>query len=289
MPDNIVSYKATGPDQVTIQLKQAYSSIWFTYNQLAILTPMPSAWDVSAAGAKAGSGGCLTDSAADGWAKCKAVYTFMTAQNKDTATYATNPLWQVVDGPFKLTSYNVDGNYTFVPNAKYSGSPKASISELKFQTYTSDTAIYTALKTGALSLGGDPVDGPRSGRGQHGFLPASTRCQAQGYALQPAYRVRHRLRLHQLQQPDRTARCSSSCTSGRRCRCWTTRRAWPRQSAVVTPYPTTAGVPPEPNSQWVSSDMTENGGQGPYPYRPGQGQGAARSARLEGCRRRADL
>jgi len=135
LPDNLVSYKATGPDQVTMQLKQGYSSLWFTYNQLAILTPMPEAWDVSATGAKAGSGGCLTDSAADGWAKCKAVSTYMNAQNKDTATYGTNPLWQVVDGPWKLSSYNVSGNYTFVPNSTYSGSPKASIAELKFQTY----------------------------------------------------------------------------------------------------------------------------------------------------------
>ena len=47
LPDNMVSYSATGPDQVTLQLKQAYSSIWFTYNQLAILYPFPLAWDVS--------------------------------------------------------------------------------------------------------------------------------------------------------------------------------------------------------------------------------------------------
>ncbi len=33
-------------------------------------------------------------------------------------------------------------------------------------------------------------------------------------------------------------------------------------------YPTPAGVPPEPTSQWVSSDMKQNGGQGPYPYDP---------------------
>ena len=52
----------------------------------------------------------------------------MTAQNKDTSSYGTNPLWQVVDGPFKLTAFNIDGNYTFVPNAKYSGGPKASVS-----------------------------------------------------------------------------------------------------------------------------------------------------------------
>ena len=113
LPDNMTSYSATGPEQVTLHLKQAYSSIWFTYNQLAILTPMPMAWDVSKAGGAAGSGGCLADSAADGWAKCKAVYTFMNAQNKITSTYASNPLWQVINGPYKLTSYNVERQHEF--------------------------------------------------------------------------------------------------------------------------------------------------------------------------------
>ena len=52
IPDNLASYKATGPDTVVLNLKSAVSSIWFTYNQLAELTPMPMAWDVSAAGAR---------------------------------------------------------------------------------------------------------------------------------------------------------------------------------------------------------------------------------------------
>ena len=39
MPDNLTSFSATGPNQVTLQLNKAYSSIWFTYNQLAEITP----------------------------------------------------------------------------------------------------------------------------------------------------------------------------------------------------------------------------------------------------------
>ena len=46
------SYKATGPNQVTMQLNSAYSSIWYTYNQLAELNPMPLAWDVTSLGAR---------------------------------------------------------------------------------------------------------------------------------------------------------------------------------------------------------------------------------------------
>jgi peptide/nickel transport system substrate-binding protein len=273
-----VSYKATGPDQVTMQLKQGYSSLWFTYNQLAILTPMPEAWDVSATGAKAGSGGCLTDSAADGWAKCKAVSTYMNAQNKDTATYGTNPLWQVVDGPWKLSSYNVSGNYTFAPNASYSGSPKASIAELKFQTYTSDTAIYTALKTGALSTGGPngavpTTDLPPAGAG---FVPPSNPLASAGYVLQPSFQfaigfayinfnnpqygpVFKQLYFRQaMQMLDNQAGMSKAVGRG-------------------YAYPTPAGVPPFPKSQWVSSDMTQNGGQGPYPYDPTKAEALLKS------------
>jgi peptide/nickel transport system substrate-binding protein len=35
LPNNLVSYKATGPNTVTLQLKSPVSSVWFTYNQLA--------------------------------------------------------------------------------------------------------------------------------------------------------------------------------------------------------------------------------------------------------------
>ena len=55
LPDNVVSYKATGPNTLVLQLNRPYSTLWFTYNQLAELTPMPLAWDVTKLGAKPGS------------------------------------------------------------------------------------------------------------------------------------------------------------------------------------------------------------------------------------------
>ena len=119
---------------MTFQLDRAYSSLWFTYNQLAELTPMPPAWDVTSLGAKPGSGGCIADSAADSWAKCKAVYTFLTAQSKQAGSYATSPLWSVVDGPWKLSTFNTDGHVTMVPNQAYSGSPvKPQLSAVKLR------------------------------------------------------------------------------------------------------------------------------------------------------------
>src|SRR5580693_6329822 len=106
LPDNLASYSATSPDTVVLHLKSAVSSIWFTYNQLAEITPMPAAWDVTSAGATAGSGGCATATGADKWAKCAAVFNFLSAQAKDATSYATSPVWGVVDGPWKLSSYS---------------------------------------------------------------------------------------------------------------------------------------------------------------------------------------
>jgi peptide/nickel transport system substrate-binding protein len=269
LPDNMASYSATGPNQVTLQLKQAYGSNWFTYNQLAILTPMPLAWDVTSLTGAPGSGGCAKDSAADGWAKCKAVYTFMNAQNKQTSTFATSKLWQVVDGPYHLTSYNVNGNFTLVPNPKYSGSPKAQVT-LQFKEYTSDTAVYTALKTGALATDGPNIGVPSTDLqpAGKGFVPPVNPLASSGYTLTPAYEygigyayinfhnptygpVFKQLYFRQaLMMLNNQAGMSKSVGRG-------------------YAYPTTSGVPPQPVSQFSNTPVLQaNGGQGPYAYDP---------------------
>jgi peptide/nickel transport system substrate-binding protein len=273
LPDNLASYSATGKDQVTLQLKQAYGSTWFTYNQLATLTPMPIAWDVTSTTGAPGSGGCATDTAADGWAKCKAVYTFLNNQNKDTATFATSPLWKVVDGPYHLTSYNVDGNFELAPNPDYSGPQKASVT-LKFVEYTSDTAVYTGLRTGTLSTDGPNISVPTTDLAPagKGFVPPSNPLASAGYTLEPAYEfgigyayinfdnptygpVFHQLYFRQALMELNDQKAMSS-TVGR-----------------GYYYPTTSGVPPEPASQFsAASAMKENGGQGPYPFDPSKAE-----------------
>jgi peptide/nickel transport system substrate-binding protein len=157
LPDNVTSATASG-NTLTLNLNQAYSSIWFTYNQLAELNPMPQSWDVTSLTGAPGSGGCTTDSAADKWAKCVAVNNFLTAQAKIATTYATSPLWSVVDGPWKLSSFSTTGNVTMVPNPKYSGAPKPKLSAVKFVPFTTDSAVYTALKTSQVDIGRIPAE-----------------------------------------------------------------------------------------------------------------------------------
>jgi peptide/nickel transport system substrate-binding protein len=266
LPDNVASYSATGPNTVVLHLKESVSDIWFTYNQLAEITPMPAAWDVTSASAKAGSGGCATDTAADKWARCKAVYTFMSGQAKNVKTYATNPIWGVVDGPWKLSTFSTAASgpvVSLVPNKAYSGSPKPQLADFTYYAYTDDTTEYTALKTGQLDVGYvppqvlAPVTPPN-------VLP-STNPLGSAYNLVPFYQFAIAYMIPNLNNP----------TTGPIFRQLYVRQAMQEladQQGMVKAgqrgygYPTTGGVPGQPKSQWVSSVQEQNGGQGPYPF-----------------------
>jgi peptide/nickel transport system substrate-binding protein len=264
LPDNVVSYKATGQNQVTFQLDRAYSTIWFTYNQLGELKPMPMAWDVTSLGAKPGSGGCTTDSKADNWAKCKAVFTFMSAQADKPSTYASNPLWSVVDGPWKLTSFSTTGNVTIVPNKAYSGSPKPKVSAVKFLPYTADSAEYTSLKAGQIDVGYiPPQDLPQ--RPANSVLPA-TNPLGSSYNLQPFYFFGLTYAQPNFNNPQVG---------------FLVRQLYIRQAlqmvfdqpgiikAIYRGYavPTSGPAPnAPPGNQWIPTAQTANSNQGPYPF-----------------------
>ena len=52
----------------------------------------------------------------------------------------------IVDGPWKLTRFNSDGNSTFVPNHSYSGSPKPKLAEFQEVPFTTEAAEYNVLQ-----------------------------------------------------------------------------------------------------------------------------------------------
>jgi peptide/nickel transport system substrate-binding protein len=151
-PDNVISVKAVSSTVVQFNVNKAYSQNWFLFNELPQITPLPAAWDVTSLTAASGSGGCLTDSAADKWAKCIAVYKFLMQQNGDLSTYASSKIWGVVDGPWKLSAFNADGALTMVQNPDYSGPNEIpaghkEITTFKEAPFASDAAEYNELKT----------------------------------------------------------------------------------------------------------------------------------------------
>lgn len=179
-PDDVKNVVPIGQYQLDFYLTRSYNPDWFTSNELSQVTAMPVAWDVTSPTGAPGSGGCsgvsyssvttYTNSSGTVLPKskeakdCAAVYDFLSIQSgfdpKDPSattghgvnTFASNPLWKVVDGPWRLLSLNATGKVVFVPNARYSGA-KPHISRFIELPFTSDTAEFDALAAGAVDVG----------------------------------------------------------------------------------------------------------------------------------------
>jgi peptide/nickel transport system substrate-binding protein len=149
-PDNVLSMSAPNASTVVFHLDKAYSQTWFLYNELSQITPLPQhAWDKESTSGKVGNYATTT-------AGAKAVFNYLDTQAKSLSSYASNPLWQVVDGPFKLKTFETTGYTVFVPNSKYSGATKASYAQLTLLPYTTDAAEFNALRAGSVDYGYTP-------------------------------------------------------------------------------------------------------------------------------------
>ena len=174
-PDNVVSYSAPNASTVVFNLDKSYNPTWFTYNELSQIVPLPMAWDVTSATSPTPSPSAanLPDTTTAG---ATAVYTYLDSLSKNTATYTTNPIWSVVDGPWKLKTFTSQGKAVFVPNPQYSGPIKPTISEFVELPFTKDTAEYNVLRTG------NGID--------YGYIPFADVAQksllaSQGYTFNP--------------------------------------------------------------------------------------------------------
>ncbi|MGH9099496.1 MAG: ABC transporter substrate-binding protein [Acidimicrobiales bacterium] len=170
LPTSVKSLTVTNPSTVTFEMKTPVNEHWFLYNELSEITPLPLAWTKTSTTGAAGSAGCAkatfatTGKGGANYAKCKAVYTFLSEQSgfnptnpKATLnalpTYATNPLWKVVDGPWTLQSFTPTVGLTLVPNPKYSGPNKPKVTKYVEKQYTSASAQYDAMVGGTLDAG----------------------------------------------------------------------------------------------------------------------------------------
>lgn len=161
-PDNCTSYGKLAEDKVYFTFDRAYNKRWVLFNQLSTITPLPKAWDRTAAG-PANASGDLAD--------VEAVYAYLMAEQGDhveegnahRTKWATSPIWSVVSGPWRLKNYTGEGIVTFVPNEHYSGPVKATLDEFRQVPTFSDEEQFEILKQGPDAPGGFQV----------GWLPLS--------------------------------------------------------------------------------------------------------------------
>jgi peptide/nickel transport system substrate-binding protein len=159
-PDNLVGTSEPDSSTLVLNFSGPVNPTWFTNNYLGQgpLVPLPAqTWAKESA-----TGPIVTNWSTDPAVAAK-IFNFLTAQSKDISTYATNPLWQVVDGPYKLSAFNATtGAYTLVPNTSYSGPHTTPMSTFQAVPFTSDTAEFNAIKAGSIDVGYvSPTDVPQ--------------------------------------------------------------------------------------------------------------------------------
>ncbi len=153
IPDQVKSISAPNASTVVMNLTAAVNPTWFWEDSLGAIQPMPSqSWDIDATGGKA-----ITDWATNP-ADATKIYNYLSDQAKSLSTYATNPLWQVVDGPYKLSSFTTStGAFTMVPNTSYGGPGATTESTWESVPFTSDAAEFNAVKAGSIDIGYVPL------------------------------------------------------------------------------------------------------------------------------------
>lgn len=141
-PADVTSVSAPNASTVVLNLTRSYNPTFYEEDVLGFVPLLPQhAWDKTSASSKVGN----YDQTAAG---AKAVYAFLQREGGDMTTFTTNPLWKVIDGPWALSSFNSNGDYSYVPNKNYSGPDKPTLSKWVNTAFTTDTAALDAIRAG---------------------------------------------------------------------------------------------------------------------------------------------
>jgi peptide/nickel transport system substrate-binding protein len=151
-PSDVKSVQTPDAQTIIINLTRSYNPTFYEDNVLSQIPLLPQhAWDEESAGGPVGN----FDETAKGAA---AVVNFLQKQGSDIATFTSNPLWKVVDGPWTLSQFTSSGTYGFVPNKNYSGPDKPYLSQMVNAQYTTADAAWNALLAGDVQVGGIPAN-----------------------------------------------------------------------------------------------------------------------------------
>jgi peptide/nickel transport system substrate-binding protein len=151
-PDNLKSWTVDSPTKITLHMSEQTNQRWLLYNELSQIYPLPQhAWDKTSTSGAVGN----ADMTPAGALK---VFNFLISQAKNLPTYATNPLWKVVDGPYTIGTFNAtcQPSCSFVKNTHYWGTPKPTINTVDWKPFTSDTSEFSVLSEpngGGLDIG----------------------------------------------------------------------------------------------------------------------------------------
>jgi peptide/nickel transport system substrate-binding protein len=144
-PDTIASMSTPNASTIVVNLTKAVNPTWMEEDLLGDVPILPSVW------AKDSANGPILDFTNP--SNAAKIFAYLTAQSKSVSTYASNPLWQTVYGPYKLSAFNdTTGAFTMVPNSSYGGPHASPQSDYVGVPFTSNAAEWNAVKSGSVDF-----------------------------------------------------------------------------------------------------------------------------------------
>ncbi|MEW2547294.1 peptide ABC transporter substrate-binding protein [Streptomyces sp. NPDC047002] len=169
IPDNVKRFEVVDDHTVRLRLDRAYNPEWFTANQLSYMRALPQqAWDAKTDGGRIGDWDRTT-------AGAKAVFARLTAHSKNLGSYGSDPLWQVVDGPWRIAGWQDSGQVTIVPNRAYTGPERPHLDKVVFKPFTTADSEYNVMRSGGVDYGYIPPS----------VLAQKSRFEQRGYRISP--------------------------------------------------------------------------------------------------------
>ena len=152
-PTDVTKVLTPNSRTIVLDLNRSYNPAFYTDDELSYIPLLPQhVMDRTSLTSKV-SNYDLTKAGAD------AVWTFLQKQGEEEGTFTSSPLWQVVDGPWKITTFLSDGYYAWTPNKNYSGPDKPILSKVIYTPFTDDDAEMDTLRSGTtLSLAALPLN-----------------------------------------------------------------------------------------------------------------------------------
>ncbi|WP_223198728.1 peptide ABC transporter substrate-binding protein [Solihabitans fulvus] len=170
-PDNIADFTVKDEKTFSLTTTKVYNTAWFVDNQLNRIVPLPKhVWDTDSATAAAADLSATPEGA-------KKVFEFLTAASKDPKTYASNALWKVNSGAWKLDGYVPGGEVVLTAQKVYSGSDKPKLSKVVLKPFTGDDAEFNVVRSGEIDYGYVPA----AALDQRKYL------ESKGYTVSPWY------------------------------------------------------------------------------------------------------
>ncbi|MCS4276692.1 peptide ABC transporter substrate-binding protein [Mycetocola lacteus] len=147
MPDNVTKFEINDDKNFTLTFDKVYNQDFLLANQLTLMYPMPQhVWD------KTSDSEAVGDYDRDE-AGAQKVLDYLFKQAEDMSTYATNPLWKTVDGPYTVGKWTDAGQVELTANEKYTGVDKAKIKNVTFMPFTSADAEMNVVRSGDVDYG----------------------------------------------------------------------------------------------------------------------------------------